>query len=228
GATPSPCNGSSPVWQGAMWRITTNGGDTDLTMWGASGAPTTLISTFACKDDKTCNKVVGPIVAAPTLSIDKGDNFWVFFGTGRLIDSLDRGNTDTQYFFAVKEDACIITNACTDQNERHNLFNVSSVQICTSMCTNPAKTVSLNGTSFTEDTTTFLSDVQAKDGWFTKLVDGERSVTKAALLGGTLFFTTFTPDESLCAFSGEGRLYGLDFLTGTGFNASTLGTTDKG
>jgi hypothetical protein len=63
----------------------------------------------------------------------------------------------------------------------------------------------------------------------TTLLDGERSLSKAALLGGMLFFSTFSPDDSLCDFSGEGRLYGLYYLTGTGYNASTLGaTTDKG
>jgi hypothetical protein len=96
------------------------------------------------------------------------------------------------------------------------------------MCIDPTKTVSTDGTNFTEDTTNFVSDVQTRDGWVTTLLTGERSLSTAALLGGTLFFSTFSPDDSLCDFSGEGRLYGLYYLTGTGYKASTLGATADG
>jgi type IV pilus assembly protein PilY1 len=228
GGTPSPCNGSNPVWKGAMWRLTTNQGSSNLGTWGVSGRPSKLISTFACADTTpTCSTVVGPIVAAPSVSIDDMHNFWVFFGTGRLIDSLDKGNTDTQNFFGVKDD-CVISTLCDQTIERHNLFDVSNVSICTSC--NSAMNVSTDGgATFTQGfTTNLVSDVQTKDGWFTTLAVGERSLSRAALLGGTLFFSTFTPDASICEFSGNGRLYGLYYLTGTGYTASALGSTTVG
>jgi type IV pilus assembly protein PilY1 len=225
GATPSPCNGSSPVWKGIMWRLTTNGGSPDLATWGVSGAPKSLISTFSCVDTTpTCSQNVGPIVAAPSLSIDEAHNFWVFFGTGRLITALDKGNTDTQNYFGVKD--CIISSLCFDQTvERHDLLDVSNVSICTS-CNSTMNVSTDGGATFTQGfATDIVSGLQSRDGWVTTLTVGERSLSSAALLGGTLFFTTFIPDASICEFSGNGRLYGLYYLTGTGYTGSSVGTS---
>jgi type IV pilus assembly protein PilY1 len=193
-----------------------------------SGAPTKLISTFACADaTPTCPAVVGPIMGAPALSIDDAHNFWVFFGTGRLITALDKGNPDSQNFFGVKD--CIILNVCSDQTiERHNLVDVSSFSVCTDC--DPAMNVSTDGgatfsSGFAGGPTSLVGSVVAKDGWVTTLTGGERSLSTAGLLGGTLFFSTFTPDASICEFSGAGRLYGLYYLTGTGYTTSALGTS---
>jgi type IV pilus assembly protein PilY1 len=227
GGTPSPCNGSSPVWKGAMWRLTTDHGSSNLGTWGVSGSPSKLISTFACADGTTCSTVVGPIVAAPTVSIDTGENFWVFFGTGRLISALDKGNTDTQNFFGVKD--CIISHLCVNESiERHDLFDVSNISICTS-CDSTKNVSTDGGATVTQGfTTNLVPDVQTKDGWVTTLTVKERSLSTATLLGGTLFFSTFIPDASICEFSGKGRLYGLYYLTGTGFTVAALGTTTVG
>ncbi len=233
GGTPSPCNGSNPVWRGAVWRLTTNNGSTNLNTWGMGGAPKTLISTFTCADTvATCPTVVGPVVAAPTISIDDKNNFWVFFGSGRLITTLDKTNEDTQYFFGVKD--CFISNLCgTEINNNHNLRDVSTTVICTDPDTtrcDPMQTVSTDGGgTFTQGFDSLVQDVQGRDGWFTTLpAIRERSLTKATILGGTIVFATFTPSDSTCDFSGDARLYALFYLTGTGYTASALGDTMVG
>src|SRR2546422_2775132 len=91
-----PCTGPDPspgvVWRGAMWRLTTNGGDTNPDNWGifsTSRAPTKVLSAFAytsppattCTTASPCK--VGPITAAPVLTQDDTNNVWLFFGTGR-------------------------------------------------------------------------------------------------------------------------------------------------
>src|SRR5205823_1871083 len=115
------CQGSGPVWRGAMWRLTTNCSSpsvdcTNPDIWGitssGSQVPTALISTFAyttsqattCASASPCN--VGPITAAPTLTQDDTHNLWLFFGTGRFFSNNDKSNVDIQHFFGVKE--CII------------------------------------------------------------------------------------------------------------------------
>jgi type IV pilus assembly protein PilY1 len=235
GGTSSPCNGSNPVWRGALWRLTTNQGSTDLDTWGVGGAPKKLISTFTCDNAvATCPTVVGPVVAAPTISIDDKNNFWVFFGSGRLITTLDKTNEDTQYFFGVKD--CFISNVCGTQieNQHHNLRDVSNIVICTDPNTtrcDPLQTVSTDGGgTFSQrfddpnSTTSLVQDVQGRDGWFTTLpAIRERSLTKATILGGTIVFGTFSPSDSTCDFSGDARLYALFYLTGTGYAASALG-----
>src|SRR5207244_942978 len=147
--TPTGCTGTGPVWRGAMWRLTTNGGDTNPDNWGvvaggipscAAGGlrcPSSLISTFAytspqattCPSPSPCN--VGPITTAPALTQDDTQNIWVFFGSGRYHSIGDKSNGDTQHFFGVKD--CIINGSCTNQGvERNNLFNSSNVVTCTS------------------------------------------------------------------------------------------------
>jgi len=43
-----------------------------------------------------------PIVSAATVGTD-GDNFWVYFGTGRFYDTEDKSQTDQQGYFGIKE-----------------------------------------------------------------------------------------------------------------------------
>jgi type IV pilus assembly protein PilY1 len=44
-----------------------------------------------------------PITAAPALSVDKLDNAWVFFGTGRFQEMNDRVTTQQQYLYGIKD-----------------------------------------------------------------------------------------------------------------------------
>ncbi len=235
----SSCNGSAPKWKGAMWRITTNGGDPDPYNWGVSAAPTKLISTFAytsaqastCVSGSPC--AVGPIVAAPALSIDDTSNLWVFFGTGRFFSSDDKLDADLRHFFGVKD--CVVTGACSDptqSTQRNNLYNVSSVTICSSC--SPDANVSTDGGAtysggFDAGSSNLVASVQNGDGWFTTLPnERERSLSSPTLLGGTLFFTTFIPVPDLCGAEGNGLLYSVYYLTGTPYKESSIGTEESG
>jgi Tfp pilus tip-associated adhesin PilY1 len=236
GGLASPCIGAGPMWSGAMWRLTTNG-DPEPNNWGVSGGPTKLVSTFAkdCLDTTaTCAKTVGPILAAPAMAMDDSLTFRIFFGTGRYFTASDKGNDDPQYFFGVKD--CDLTNGCTDLNhERHNLFDVSNVKIC-KLCniSDPSKIVSLNGDGtydkgFDSGPDSLLNTVGPYDGWFTALQSPrERSLTTPVLIGGSLFFTTFSPGDDICGTTADGHLYSLYYLTGTPYKESTIGTDHNG
>jgi Tfp pilus tip-associated adhesin PilY1 len=68
--------------------------------------------------------------------------------------------------------------------------------------------------------------LQSADGWFTTLPNlGERNLSSAMLLGGTLFFTSYTPQDDVSSFSGDGRLYAVYYLTGTAYKEDALGST---
>ena len=236
GATPSPCNGTGPVWQGAMWRLLTNG-DTDPDNWGVSSGPdqkpTKLISTFTCAvETSPCANKVGPVTATPVISTDDTNNIWVFFGTGRYYSSLDKVNQDPQQFFGVKD--CVLTtpSVCVQTHEYHNLKDVSNVVICTSCA--PTASVSLDGgATFTVGFKTgggnLVNNIQNMDGWVTNLPNvRERSLAPPTLLGGTLFFTSFITSDDLCDIGGQGLLYALYYGTGTPFSDSMIGTSVVG
>ena len=239
-----------------MWRLTTNGGDTNPGTWGISSGgnqvPTKLISTFAytspqattCASSSPCK--VGPITAAPALTQDDTHNIWLFFGTGRFSAAGDNGNVDIQHFLGVKD--CIVTGGCTVQTvERNNLFNSSNVVTCSS-CASGSNVSTTGSTSsfnlaFSAGGGSLVDNIQNMDGWFTTFNDptaplqtpprpamtlGERNLASSTLIGGTVFFTTFIPSTDICSGSGTGLLYAVYYLTGGPYTASAIGNVKTG
>ena len=73
-------------------------------------------------------------------------------------------------------------------------------------------------TSFEDEWDDFLTTARAYDGWYRTLtISKERSITKASVLGGALFFPSFIPSDDICGFGGDSYLYGLYFETGTAY-----------
>jgi len=172
--------------------------------------------------------------------MDGTNNIWLFFGTGRFFAAADKTNTDIQHFFGVKD--CIVTGGCTDQSvERNNLFNSSNVVVCSS-CAAGTKVSTTGRTSafhvgFSAGGGNLVNSIQNMDGWFTTfndpsqafpLTSGERNVSTSTLIGGTVFFTTFTPIADFCTPTGTGRLYAVFYLTGGPYTASAVGTVTSG
>ncbi len=226
--------GSTPKWAGAMLRLTTNGGNTDPGAWGvASGAdraPTVLLARFPSNGATQ----VGPVPSAPSVTLDDSRNVWVFFGTGRYYSSNDKINAETQYFFGVKDP--VIFGACdqASQNcERRDLVNVTNAVVCSECApgtnqvtdTNNANVTSLLGNS----TSSLQGLVQSKNGWFTSLsAAGERDLVSPNLLGGIVFFPTFTPESDVCSGAGNASLYAVFYQTGSAWGSSIIGTQTSG
>jgi len=65
----------------------------------------------------------------------------------------------------------------------------------------------------------------AKDGWYRSMeTPKERSVTKPAVLGGAVYFTTFVPTTDACSFGGSSYLWALYYETGTAYKKPIIGT----
>jgi len=239
GTAPWRCNGDgSSTWAGTLYRLTTGstapfGVSTDPAAWGiASGTdrvPTVLLANFSCTPTPcTGSTKVGPVPSAPTVTADGGRNFWLFFGTGRLLSATDKSNADTQYFFGVKDP--VMTNACTqtsvDGCQQNDLVNVSSAMVCTvctgNQVTGVAGVTTLEGTA----TSTLQGLVASKHGWVTTLPTlGERDLVSPTLIGGTIFFPTYVPTVTdVCTGSGTSSLYALFYLTGSAYKESVMGT----
>ena len=222
-----------------MWRLTTNGGDTNPDNWGifsTSRAPTKVLSTFpytgpqatTCTGASPCK--VGPITAAPVLTQDDTNNVWLFFGTGRYYTTknltvtdkckvgdqttFDNCNADIQHFFGVKD--CIVSNACSDQTvERNNLFDASNVVTCSS-CAAGTNVSTTGGTSsftigFSASGGSLVNNVQNGDGWFTTFNDPTAPLQ--------------TPPRRALT-PGERNLASATLLGGTVFVATFIPTTD--
>ena len=237
--------GTTPAFVGKMYRLTTTaqsatGTPTDLATWGidSSGArvPTVLLANFSCTSGTACtgSTQVGPITMAATVSQDTVGNIWVFFGTGRFFSSADKTNTDTQYFFGVKDD-CALDSSCeqTTGPQRNNLVDVSSAAVCNPCAsgTNELAGVSVGGTavSSVDELGSKIQSTPNLGGWFTTLpASKERALSSPTILGGTVFFTTFVPATDTCVAAGSGSLYALYYLTGSPYSSSTIGTSASG
>lgn len=230
-------NSGSPPWRGKLYRLTTGScasGPCSVGSWGiASGGtrvPTEVVDVFPSGGSIT----TGPITAAPGLTRDDSNNIWLFFGTGRFYSPPDKTNTETQYLFGIKDS--VLSGGCSQTSVtscwNNNLVNVSAATICIASCTGsqvsgvPGGITTLLGSN---PTTTLQGLIQSKDGWYTTLpTAGERSLSSPTVIGGTAFFTTFTPVTDICSSAGNGNLYALFYLTGTASTSPILGTTSSG
>ncbi len=231
---------SSPTWRGKMFRLTTGGGNPSTSTWGVNEGgrvPTELLATFTCFP-KPCSGStrVGPITAAPTVTLDDSGQFWVFFGTGRFFNSNDQGLTETQYFIGVKDP--VMSGSCTESSffncEQNNLVNVSDATICV-VCdgsTNQVTGISGVTTLLGSTTDTLQGLIQSKDGWWTSMpAAGERVLVSPTLFGGSVFFPSYLPGDggSACGtFTAGGSLYALFYRTGSAYTESIIGTETVG
>lgn len=226
--------GGIPEFTGKLYRLTTKGCSSSpctRATWGVdesgSRVPTVLLNTFGL-----LTTPMGPVTAAPNASIDDKNAIWVYWGTGHFYGDGDQSNTDTQHFFGVKDP--VVTGDCTEVNvttcQQTDLVDVSSAVVC-SVCLD----LGIDEVEGVATVTDFeglqnLTQSPSQDGWFTTLPAlGERSLSRASVLGGMVVFTTFSPDTgNVCNSKGSGRLYGLFYLTGTAYTASMLGTEAVG
>jgi type IV pilus assembly protein PilY1 len=201
-------------WGGQLRRIVIDN-DEDTTNWDAS---------------KTLINVNQPISAAPTVGLDNEGRNWVFFGTGRFYVNADKIDKSLQSFYGIKEpvvDPTVLNKIKTwDTVDRISLFDVTNIQVFTD--TNHTVTGLGSGNTWND----LLLEQKAYDGWYLDFyaedgvtLEGERNIGQAALIGGLLSFTTFTPSDDICVASGESDLWALYYKTGTAFYNNILGTS---
>lgn len=167
-----------------------------------------------------------PVTAPLSLSVDALDNAWIYGGTGRYLNDADKTNTDTQYFFGLKDPffnsnyqttspAYYHSYSSTKSLTQSNLLNADGIIIT------DAGLVFQNGNPYPIGTSgTFqelLTTARGKDGWLRSMTGGERILTKPTLLGGTVFVTSFVPSDDTCGFGGNSYLWGVYFETGSAY-----------
>ncbi|MGH7216511.1 MAG: hypothetical protein ACREIG_04675, partial [Nitrospiraceae bacterium] len=243
GRTIDPTDSGIGSWTGKMYRLTMGtcaAAPCTTSTWGIpSGVnriPTEILDTFPPPPSVTWD-YMGPIVSAPTVTLDDAGKTWIFFGTGRYFNTLDKTNADTQYFFGIKDS--VISGTCVQTNDTNchddDLVNVSSAQVCVvgvGTCgTGTDQVTGVTGvTTFTgTGTTSLIGLVQSKDGWFTTLPAArERVLVNPTLIGGIAFFPSFIPDDNICSATGSSNLYALFYLTGSAYTESIIGKTASG
>ena len=130
------------------------------------------------------------------------DTVWIYFGTGKYEEQLDKLDKEQQYFYGIK-DSLASTSTTVGFAD---LVGLTATSV----------TSSISGTSAEYRVVTGTND--DKEPWYVKLVaDGnpsERVIANPLVAGGLVFFTTFVPDNDVCGGNGQAWLYALDYETG--------------
>ena len=170
-----------------------------------------------------------PITAPVSLSVDKEENAWVYFGTGRYLREQDKISQDQEYLYGIKDP---FFNKNHDSDGYYKNFNSTLTLVQNNLFSADDIAVTEDGLAFIESSGqpyggngTFydmLSDAMDEDGWYRSLETSsgpsERSISKNSLLGGIVLAPTFTPNSDICGFGGFTSFYGLYFQTGTAYH----------
>jgi len=172
---------------------------------------------------------------------DDEGRIWVYFGTGRFWSTLDRQSPYLDYqntFYGIKEpvvDANGTLTYGTVGAKGSHLRNVTGIEIEDYNTLSLNTSVPLHGAAVSDkngDNSTDFSDleaeVRAKDGWYLNFSEtGERNLGQAGVLGDIVTFSTFVPNDDLCAYEGRSYLYALYYKTGTAYWKGVLKTEDN-
>ena len=154
---------------------------------------------FTARD--ATNKVQ-PITGGITLSSHpQTGQLWLFFGTGKYLETGDSLNNDPQSWYGIVDGTTAISGRA--ELVRRTITNTTYTNGSVSEQT---RTVSAATTN----------DMVNKRGWFMDLIDArERVTSKARIVGSNLIMNTIIPDSDLCNPQGDGWVMAIDPFSGS-------------
>jgi type IV pilus assembly protein PilY1 len=166
--------------------------------------------------------VAEPVSAAPSVAVDEKGSLWIYFGTGRFFNPDDILQTGPMGFYGIREPE---TNGAKNWDTvfAAHLFDSSKVAVTQGSCGEGEYSDNCVGiiqmdenSSTTRDWAWLTSTLDQAPGWkHTFSAAGERVLGQAAVLGGSVVFTSFTPAQEICTAGGTSRLWALYYKTGT-------------
>jgi type IV pilus assembly protein PilY1 len=242
----SACGTGLGYWTGKMYRLTMGTCTTapcSVLNWGVidSGwlVPTEMVTRVPIGGLPV---PLGPVTTGFAVTLDNSGNSWLFFGTGRFLNSADKTDQNPQYLVGVKDSVvkgtCAQTSISSCQDE--DLLEVTNAAICVS-CASGNQVQGVGSISTFSGLTEKIqgnvgAGIPAMDGWVIQLASNagsptlgaERSIVNPSLIGGAAFFPTFTPSSDICVATGTSQIYGLYYLTGTGYTDPIFGVDAAG
>jgi Tfp pilus tip-associated adhesin PilY1 len=151
-------------------------------------------------------------------------DIWVYFGTGRYETSNDKVTMDQQYFVGLQDNDALRHAAESSGDATYNWNAALDVLGSPSESIKEIEAKKIVISEFDDNagsyriikncTDTSGSWILKLDNTATGMVGSERVISQPLVVGGIVFFTTFIPDENVCAGNGEAWLYALDYKTG--------------
>ena len=215
-------------------------------------APSEILYQFM--DGGGATSTLGPVTSGVGVTVDQTGNTWVFAGTGRYFTQTsgtgDKIDTSVQYLVGIKDPVMRGSSGCaggdvtiagcrvssTLSNELIDMSTATICQLGSGTCTGTGvnqQVTSVPAMAAGGTYASLISLVQTKTGWFAKLavpgggLPSERSVASPTLMGGIVFYPTFTPSGDVCVAAGSSNLYGLYYVTGGAYSSPVLGMTGQ-
>lgn len=164
----------------------------------------------------------GPVSAAPTAALDEANRLWIFFGTGSFLNRADIPQSSPMSFYGIREPE---TNGVKSWETiaSHNLFESNKIAVTKGTCgegefsENCVGIIQTNADSnSTRDWAWLSSSMDSASGWkHTFEAATERLLSPAAVLGGSVIFTSYEPLNEACSSEGASRLWAFYYKTGT-------------
>jgi type IV pilus assembly protein PilY1 len=166
--------------------------------------------------------VAEPVSAAPSVAVDEKGSIWVYFGTGRFFNRDDIPQTAPMGFYGIREPETAGTRNW-DTVLTSLLFDSSKVAVTKGTCgegefsENCVGIIQTNEDSnSTRDWAWLSSSVNSAAGWKQTFTEAtERALSPAAVLGGSVIFSSYLPSIEACSAKGSSRLWSLYYKTGT-------------
>jgi len=167
-------------------------------------------------------------VTAKASSGYNGEDIWLFFGTGRYQEQIDKITTDQQYFFGLFDEGASKSTPYT----KSDLVEMQTEIVEAYALDDNGDPVDLDEDGDVDDddlrqyrTVSCNSpDEEGKcnpdnESWMLKLATpsgaaSERSISQPLVVGGVVFFTTFIPDGDVCEGNGDTYLFAVDWESG--------------
>ncbi|MFP4458222.1 MAG: pilus assembly protein [Candidatus Zixiibacteriota bacterium] len=148
-----------------------------------------------------------PVVSSGGATIDPFGNLWYFAGTGHYFSNFDEVDKNDNYFFGIKDE---YVNTGSGEIYLSDLYDVTDIEVIVTDTGAIVQTPSGDMT-FGE----LKHEIKQHKGWYVTFTSGERILAEPLVIGETVFFTTFLPNDDVCSFGGLSKLYGLNYMTGT-------------
>lgn len=193
-----------------------------------SSDPNTCVPLFVSRD-RTGKRQ--PVIAPPEVTFFSKEHIGgqlVFWGTGKLLGNVDRGDASQQSYYAVWDrSAPSVTTYMLNNLDRSNLTARTFTLTNQNVGTVASPSWLATRTQATRTVLSYCSTVSLDAcggnvlGWYWDMDEsGERLTGRSSLIDGVVFFNTLVPSLDAsggldpCAYGGTGWLMGLDALNG--------------
>lgn len=154
-----------------------------------------------------------PITSPPELVFDEDGKLRIYFGTGQYLVGVDKQDTRRNSFY------CLIEEKVTDAGLNTGHYTATTQRTKETLEDLTAVTTETQFEALTGGNET-IADRVNHHGWYFDLDNpaegfpSERSLEKPLTIAGVVFFTTFIPNEDVCGYGGDARLYYVNYKRG--------------